>query len=95
MAEIIPFDRDDFRCSGGELPHGSDEVWAFEILGRGKKAHFWRLKGDHYKSLCGAALALLTIPNGQCALFEPGNIPKCKRCMDRLRRQSAAAAEWP
>ena len=88
MADVIPLDRDRPHCSGGPLHHGSDDVWAISLLGANEKAHRWMLRGRRYESVCGI-VTLLTIHTGQNALFEPGNYPKCKRCMELLRRQSA------
>lgn len=89
-SNVVPLrTHDGFRCSGGELPHGSSDVWAMGIFFSGggptSTAHFFVRKSAGHVALCGYA-GPLTIPrSGQNALFGAGSFPKCKRCMDALR----------
>ncbi|ORE90648.1 hypothetical protein ATO13_22051 [Stappia sp. 22II-S9-Z10] len=79
--------------SGGELPHGSTDVWAIQALSSSRKAHFWRRVGHGYQRVCGNEydVAPAFLRNGQNPLFAPGDFPKCKRCMDTLRKASQEA----
>lgn len=87
MSKVIPIIPDDtFRHSGGELPHGSHEVWA-KALGKGTTGHFWLRESDGYRSLCDRLAVRAFLHNGQCSLFGVGTYPKCKKCMDLLRRR--------
>ena len=83
VVELRP--ADDFKFSGNELPHGVTDIWAMPILGNSEKAHFFIRKAVAYVSLCNVAVPH-RLRNGQNYLFGPGSYPKCKRCMDRLRR---------
>ena len=89
MAEnIVPLNPDTgFKCTGGELPHGSSNVWAKQLsFVNHQKVHFWLRNTRGYRSLCRLADAPAFLFNGQCPLFKPGNYPKCKKCMNLLRK---------
>ncbi|WP_084398299.1 hypothetical protein [Henriciella aquimarina] len=77
------------KMSGGEVPHGTNRVWAMQIF-RGEKVHFWHLRATGYRRLCDGALAPAFLTNGQSTLWYGGNFPKCKRCMRKLTKGDAS-----
>jgi hypothetical protein len=84
MGEVIPIRGAGPTCfSGGELPHGSTEVWALSVP-RSWKAHFWLRHPNGYQRKCDGLVAPAFLNNGQSTLFSAGNFPKCKRCMNKL-----------
>lgn len=70
--------------SGLEMPFGSTEVWG-KIVGGNFVAHFWSETANEHVAACGYR-GPLRLGNGQNALFGPGSCPKCKRCMNALRK---------
>jgi hypothetical protein len=77
-----------FRATDGELPHGCTNVWGMAILLRHRVGHFYVREAIGYAALCGVKVPGHTIWNGQNSLLGPGSYPKCKRCMEALRRKS-------
>ena len=92
MGDIVPIQPDEgSRVSGGELPHGSDQVWALRLFS-GRKAHFWERDIMGYTRICDRDFTPAFLPNGQSPLFDPGNFQKCKRCMKKLIAPNANAS---
>lgn len=87
---VVPLkSRYDFLHTNGELPHFCSKVWGYDIWSSGSKVHFWRCTEDGYTSICGRSIPPV-IPNGQNRLFGGGTYPKCKQCMEKLRKISRA-----
>jgi hypothetical protein len=92
MPKVVPlFPVDRGFASDGELPHGSSDVWG-KMLFHTDKTHFWKSREEAgrfiYWSMCGLKHEFAVLRNGQNMLFGGGNYPKCKVCMDRLRRKA-------
>jgi hypothetical protein len=88
MGEVIDITENDFKCTGGELPHGVDDVWALPFFGS-QKAHFFKRTFFGYQSICGRVEMPAFLKNGQNPLFDPGTYPKCKVCMNKLRKSAS------
>ncbi len=92
LSNVVPiFSTDGGYCSEGELPHGCSDVWAL-VTFHGHKAHFWKSREEAgryiYWSMCGERHEFAVLRNGQNMMFGAGNYPKCKVCMERLRRKT-------
>lgn len=85
MGDVVDINNHDFRCTDGELPHGVTDVWGYVITSSGK-AHFFERTSIGYRSICGRVEVPAFLRNGQNTLFSPGTFPKCKVCMNKLRK---------
>lgn len=87
MSNIVSMPRDDFHATDGEIDGTEREVWGLPMMATGSgRGHLFVREHDGWKALCGVT-APLRIWNGQNGLFRVGSYPKCRRCMDLVRKR--------
>lgn len=83
MGDVVSINQG-FMATDGELQHGFKSAWGAYIWSSGKRAHYFQIHPHGYKQLCTGQVLPAFIGNGQCAIFGPGNYPRCKRCSQKL-----------